>query len=91
MIDSTLYTIGTALGRARDNDVTVQVLVGGHWLEGLVSALDGHGLVLASPDDEHAVVRMSDISAVRVLRALPIEASAGAHPMPGPGQRVPAE
>lgn len=91
MIDSTLYTIGTALGRARDNDVTVQVLVGGHWLEGLVSAVDGHGLVLASRDDEHAVVRMSDISAVRVLRSLPIESSTGAHPMPGPFPRTSTE
>ena len=93
MIDSTLYTIGTALGRARDNDVMVQVLVAGHWLDGLVSAVDGHGLVLVSPADEHAVVRMSDISAVRVLNALPIEAAvgAGAHPMPGPSPRVSAE
>jgi L-asparaginase II len=98
MIDSTLYTIGTALGRARDNDVTVQVLVGGQWLEGLVSAVDGHGLVLVSPGDEHAVVRMSDISAVRVLKALPIETSTRAyqaggspHPMPGPSPRVSAE
>ena len=87
MIDSTLYTIGTALGRARDNDVSVQVLVAGQWLEGLVSAVDGHGLVLVSPDEGHAVVRMADISAVRVLTALPIEA-AGAHPMPGPSRRA---
>ena len=80
MMDSTLYTIGTALGRARDHGVSVQVLVAGQWLDGLVSAVDGHGVVLVSGHDEHAVVRMADISAVRVLRALADQAPHHAEP-----------
>lgn len=80
MMDSTLYTIGTALGRARDHGVSVQVLVAGQWLDGLVSAVDGHGVVLVSGRDEHAVVRMADISAVRVLRALTDQSPQHAEP-----------
>ena len=79
MIDSTLYTIGTALNRARESGVEVQVLVGGHWLGGRVRGVDGHGVILASDDHEHAVVRTEDISAVRVLREAP-----GAPPPPPP-------
>ena len=44
--DSVLYTIGTALNRAHDNDVPVQILVEGQWLSGRVAAVDGHGVVL---------------------------------------------
>ena len=47
--DSVLYTIGTALNRAHDNDVVVQVLVEGQWLTGRVQAVDGHGLVPRRP------------------------------------------
>jgi sRNA-binding regulator protein Hfq len=75
--DSVLYTIGTALNRARDNDVPVQLLVEGQWLSGRVAAVDGHGVVLHSDDSEHAVVRMVSISAVRVFTAPP-----GRSPLP---------
>jgi sRNA-binding regulator protein Hfq len=44
--DSTIYTIGTALNRARDNDIPVRVLVEGEWLSGRVVAVDGFGVVL---------------------------------------------
>ena len=64
--DSVLYTIGTALNRAHDNDVAVQILVEGQWLTGRVAAVDGHGVVLHSDDAEHAVIRMGSVSAVRV-------------------------
>ena len=57
MSDSTIYTIGTALNRARDNDIPVQVLVEGQWLTGKVVVVDGHGVVLQSDELEHAVVR----------------------------------
>jgi hypothetical protein len=50
MSDSTIYTIGTALNRAHDNDVPVQVLVEGEWRTGHVGAVDGHGVVLHSDD-----------------------------------------
>jgi len=69
--DSVLYTIGTALNRARDNGLAVQVLVEGQWLIGRVAAVDGHGVVLQSEDDEHSVVRTGAISAVRVCGAAP--------------------
>src|SRR4051812_39569010 len=56
--DSVLYTIGTALNRAHDNNVAVQILVEGQWLTGHVAAVDGHGVVLYSDEAEHAVIRM---------------------------------
>ena len=84
--DSTIYTIGTALNRAADNDVTVQVLVGGEWITGLVQAVDGHGVVLHAAELEHPVVRMDAISAVRVFTEAPgrTPITSGARPMPGP-------
>ena len=95
---STLYTIGTALSRAQDADVPVQLLVAGQWVRGRVSALDGHGVVLHGDGDELAIIRMQAIDAVRVADAEAfegrpqVEAAAGtserpmpsgqAHPMP---------
>lgn len=70
-MSSVLYTIGTALSRAQDNDVPVQVLVEGQWLSGRVAAVDGHGLVLHSDDLEHSVVRIERVSAVRVFSEAP--------------------
>lgn len=69
--DSVLYTIGTALNRAHDNNVAVQILVEGQWLNGRVAAVDGHGVVLHSDDSEHAVIRMGSVSAVRVFTPHP--------------------
>jgi sRNA-binding regulator protein Hfq len=71
MSDSILYTIGTALNRAHDNGVRVQILVEGQWLEGRVAAVDGHGVILKSDDIEHAVIRMSSVAAVRVFAEAP--------------------
>jgi len=84
MSSSILYTIGTALNRARDNDVPVQVLVEGLWLSGRVAAVDGHGLVLHNDELEHSVVRIETISAVRIFSEAPHRTpiSEGAHPMP---------
>jgi hypothetical protein len=100
--NSMQYTIGTALSRACDAGHDVEVLVDGHWLGGHVVAADGVGVVLESSEEEHSVVRMERITAVRVhsslpqrprLRSAPAPAEArladGAMPMPGP--RVPAE
>ncbi|MGZ4438684.1 MAG: hypothetical protein ACXVWU_12140 [Nocardioides sp.] len=87
-MDSTLYTIGTALNRARDNAATVQVLVEGEWLTGTVAAVDGHGVVLVSTELEHSVVRTASISAVRIFTEVPVRTpiGAGARPMPGTGE-----
>ena len=84
--ESTIYTIGTALNRAHDNDMPVQILVEGQWMDGQVLAVDGHGLVLDSADGEHAVIRMGSVSAVRVCAPPPFHVAIGraAQPMPGP-------
>ena len=89
--DSMIYTIGTALNRARDNGVPVEVLVEGMWIRGDVLAVDGFGVVLHAADDQHSVVRVESISAVTICSAAPHRRTAlheRAHPMPGP--RVPA-
>jgi len=62
---TTLFTVGTALRRAENNNLPVEVLVHGQWLRGTVAGVDGHGVVLSTPS-EHAVVRLDSISAVRI-------------------------
>ncbi|HSE72643.1 MAG TPA: hypothetical protein VLA97_17880 [Nocardioidaceae bacterium] len=88
--DSTLYTIGTALNRARDNGIPVEILVGGQWISGQVVAVDGFGVVMNSHEREHSVIRVEAISAVRIMTAAPMRApiEAGAFAMPS-GQRTP--
>ena len=96
---SVQYTIGTALERAREGGLLVQVLVEGHWLRGLVVASDGHGVVIEDGVDDHCVVRLERVSAVRVGDRAPrlgiVDAEhpfhsdesdrfEGAMPMPGP-------
>lgn len=84
MSGSIIYTVGTALNRAHDNSVPVQVLVEGQWLTGDVLAVDGHGLVLQSDSLEHSVVRIDSVSAVRIFSEAPHRTpiQAGATPMP---------
>jgi hypothetical protein len=71
MESSTIYTIGTALDRAKDNSLQVDVLVEGEWLSGRIAAVDGHGLLLVCEEQEHAVIRVNDIAAVRVHSPAP--------------------
>lgn len=71
MSGSIIYTVGTALNRALDNGIPVQVLVEGQWLTGDVLAVDGHGLVLKSDALEHAVIRIDAVSAVRIFSEAP--------------------
>ncbi|MEO5663375.1 MAG: hypothetical protein ABIR39_08815 [Nocardioides sp.] len=68
-INSTIFTIGTALNRAKEADVPVDILLGGQWLTGMVNAMDGHGIVLRSANDELSIIRMGSIDAVRVRNA----------------------
>ena len=86
--NSTLYTMGTALSRAEQLGVAVEVLVAGQWLSGHIVASDGTGLVLNGENEEHSVVRMESISAVRVFTHAPVGTSlapaAEARPMPRP-------
>lgn len=99
-MSSMQYTIGTALERAREAGSTVEVLVDNHWLAGQVVANDGVGVVLDHEGEEHCVVRLERIAAVRVsarapmLRRIPGARAASeptdawydaaARPMPGP-------
>ena len=100
---SVQYTIGTALERAREGGLLVQVLVEGHWLAGLVVASDGHGVVIEDGADDHCVVRLERVSAVRVGDRAPrmgiVDSEHPFHgeendrfgaPMPMPGPRVAA-
>lgn len=86
MLKSTVYTIGTALLRAHDNDVAVDVLIDGQWLHGDVSAVDGQGAVLMCEDGGLAMIRIERVSAVliRQTEAFGVhpDESGEAHPMP---------
>jgi hypothetical protein len=97
MHSSTIFTVGTALRRAEDSNLPVEVLVHGQWLCGNVAGLDGQGVIL-STHSEHAVVRLESISAVRIpetmadapvaetfdqLHELAIRDEDGAYAMPG--------
>ena len=70
MSSSQIFTIGTALRRAEDNSVPVEVLVEGQWLRGNIAGLDGDGLVLVTPERTQCVVRNAHISVVRILSDL---------------------
>jgi hypothetical protein len=66
---SVVYSMGTALARAKDQRLAVAVLVGNDWLRGSVLALDGLGLVLETDASESCVVRLEAVNAVRVESA----------------------
>lgn len=72
---SMIYTIGTALNRARDNEVPVALLVESHWMTGHVVGIDSHGVILESEDEEHCVVRLESVSAVRVMTPAPVRST----------------
>lgn len=95
-INSAIYTIGTALNRAKAADVSVELLLAGEWITGMVNAIDGHGIVLLGENGELSIIRMSSIDAVRVRQGAAFEgtpqvearrdrdptAEREAHPMP---------
>ncbi len=87
---SMLYTIGMAVDRAAEAGYTVGLLIGGQWVEGLVAANDGVGIVLECLDGGHVVAKIEHVAAVRVMSEspyrAPIEGRDGfdAVPMPGP-------
>ncbi|HSE69419.1 MAG TPA: hypothetical protein VLA97_01590 [Nocardioidaceae bacterium] len=64
--------VGTALSRAKDNQTSVELLVQGHWINGLVSAVDGYGVVLNRENDQHAVIRLENIAAVNMAATSPV-------------------
>jgi hypothetical protein len=80
MSGSLLFTIGTALNRAHQEGLSVQVLVEGQWIGGQVAWQDGQGVLLVSDTDEHAVVRLASVSAVKVHAPSPVRPSLEAAP-----------
>jgi len=60
------YTMGSALTRAIEHGVQVEVLADGEWVSGLVVVNDGVGVVLDN-GNEHVIVKLDRIAAVRVL------------------------
>ena len=86
MSDSMIYSIGTALNRAKDNGVQVEILVEGMWIRGDVVAVDGFGVVVQADDDRHSVIRIESISAVTICSPAPHgrRSIERVHAMPGP-------
>ena len=88
MQTSMLYTVGRALSRAHEEGHAVDVLVGGIWLSGRIVGSDPMGVVLEDGQD-HCIVRLEGIVAVRVRRDDDAESRDpdDAMPMPAPGAR----
>lgn len=95
---SMLYTMGSALDAALREKTEVSVLVDGAWLTGNVVLYDGTGVVLDNRDN-HSIVKVAAISAVKVLAQLPWQRSITRdgeaplaptfdEPMPMPGPRM---
>jgi hypothetical protein len=92
---SMIYTMGMALNRALETNADVSILVDGEWLSGAVVVYDGYGVVLDN-GDEHSIVKVDTVTAVRILSGVPGRAgiTEGAHrgawdePMPMPGPRM---
>ena len=92
-MSSMLYTMGMAIDRAAENGFTVTLLVDGQWVEGVVAANDGVGVVLECPEGYHMVAKADRIAAVKVMADSPYKTpitvgaeydGGGAMPMPGP-------
>ena len=82
------YTIGTALDRARERGLEVEVLVENHWITGMIAAADGLGVVLDREGVEHFVVRLDRISAGRVGAQAPMLDAIGTDWPEGPDRTV---
>ncbi len=80
-----IYSIGTALNRAKDNGVSVEILVEGMWIRGDVLAVDGFGVVLQGEEERHSVIRIESISAVTICSPAPHrqQIPERVHAMPG--------
>jgi hypothetical protein len=59
-------TVGSTLGRAWDQNQEVDLLVGGHWFTGRVTALDGMGVAVDGDNFERYVVRLEQVAVVRI-------------------------
>jgi hypothetical protein len=82
------YTIGTALSRAADAGHEVEMLVGTHWVTGMVLANDGVGVVLDNGGEDHCVVRLDLVAAVRVRAEAPMRPRIPVQAIPEPDRSV---
>lgn len=62
-------TVGSALNRAWDQGQRVDILAGGHWFSGMISAVDGMGVALDGENFERYVIRLDQVGAVRIRTA----------------------
>ena len=77
-------TVGSALSRAWDQDQEVDILVEGQWLSGRIAALDGMGVAIDGESFERYVVRLDQVSVVRI-RAFATEPALQARRSPSLG------
>ncbi|MFL6154562.1 MAG: hypothetical protein ACJ72D_00605 [Marmoricola sp.] len=75
-------TVGSTLARAWEQGQDVDVLVEGIWLGGRIAALDGMGLALDGENFERYVVRLEQVSVVRIRAFAAGAALAGRHADP---------
>jgi hypothetical protein len=61
-----LLTIGQALDRAQEDNLTVRLHIGGDWVTGKVINSDGHGVAVLEPNGDVCVVRQDTVSCVRL-------------------------
>jgi hypothetical protein len=61
-----LLTIGHAIDRAKAENMTVRLHIGGDWVVGRVLNSDGHGVAILEPNGDLCVVRQDTISCVRL-------------------------
>ncbi|MEO7351277.1 MAG: hypothetical protein ABIR34_11305 [Marmoricola sp.] len=61
-----LLTIGQALDRAKDDELTVRMHIGGEWITGRVLNSDGHGVAVLENNGDVCVVRQDTINCVRL-------------------------
>lgn len=88
---STLYTIGTALDRAQQEGHVVELLLEGHWVKGTVMACDGTGVVLEGIDEDHMIVRLDKVAAVKVNSEYPLKRRIRGGQVPEQGGGIPAD
>jgi hypothetical protein len=61
-----LLTIGQALDRAKADELTVRMHIGGEWITGRVLNSDGHGVAVLESNGDVCVVRQDTINCVRL-------------------------
>lgn len=61
-----LLTIGQALDRAKDEDLTVRMNVGGDWISGRILANDPQAIAVLETSGDLCVIRKDTISCVRM-------------------------